>query len=179
MAKKIKNKAKARRRPAKALKTARKKKALKIKPPLKKEQRPAENEGARRTKIRIIGIGGGGSSIVSEIARGVGRADFMGANTDLQAQKSLPRNVKAFAFGQEFTHGLGCGMDASLGERAAEAEKERIKKLLEGQDICVIVASLGGGTGSGASPVFAAAAKEAKCLSLGIFTMPFMFEGQK
>jgi len=116
---------------------------------------------------------------VSEIAKSVGRADFVAANTDLQAQRHLPRGVKAFAFGQELTKGLGCGMDDALGQRAAEAEEERIEHLFEGQDICVLVASLGGGTGSGASSVFAKAAKEAKCLTLGIFTMPFAFEGQK
>ena len=136
-------------------------------------------EGAQRTKIRIIGIGGGGSSIVGEIARFVGKADFVCANTDVQAQKNLPRNIRTFLFGQEVTRGLGCGMDPVLGETAAKAEKDRIKKLMEGQDICILVASLGGGAGSGAIAVFAEAAKEAKCLTLGIFTMPFSFEGQK
>ena len=136
-------------------------------------------EGVRKTKIRVIGIGGGGGSIVGEIARAVGRVDFVSANTDLQAQKNLPRSVRGFAFGQELTRGLGCGMDATLGEAAAKTEKDRIKKLMEGQDVCMLVASLGGGTGSGATPVFAEAAKEAKCLTLGIFTMPFSFEGQK
>ena len=136
-------------------------------------------EAVRKTKVRVIGIGGGGSSIVGEIARTVKRADFVSANTDLQAQKNLPRNVRGFAFGQELTKGLGCGMDPNLGEAAAKADKDRIKKLMEGQDVCIIIVSLGGGAGSGAALVFAEAAKEAKCLTLGIFTMPFSFEGQK
>lgn len=143
------------------------------------KQLVAVPEGIQRTKIRIIGIGGGGSSIVGEIARFVGKADFVCANTDVQAQKNLPRNVRTFLFGQEVTRGLGCGMDPVLGETAAKAERDRIKKLMEGQDICILVASLGGGAGSGAIAVFAEAAKEAKCLTLGIFTMPFSFEGQK
>lgn len=145
-----------------------------------KKSRPAElSEGVHKTKVRVIGIGGGGSNIVAEIARAVGRVDFIAANTDLQAQKNLPRDIKVFAFGQELTKGLGCGMDVQLGEAAAKAEKDRIKKLVEGQDVCILVASLGGGTGSGAASVFAEAAREAKCLTLGIFTMPFSFEGQK
>ncbi|MDP4007332.1 MAG: hypothetical protein Q8P55_01935 [bacterium] len=146
----------------------------------KRKARNAESlEGARKTKVRVIGIGGGGGSIVGEIARTVGKADFVAINTDLQAQKTLPRSVKGFIFGQELTRGLGCGMDALLGEAAARAGKDRIKKLTEGQDVCILVASLGGGTGSGASSVVAEAAREAKCLTLGIFTLPFSFEGQK
>ncbi|MDA1337154.1 MAG: cell division protein FtsZ [bacterium] len=145
----------------------------------KAKQLALSAEGAQKTKIRVIGVGGGGSSIVAEIARLVGRVDFVSANTDMQAQKNLSRNIRAFAFGQELTHGLGCGMDVALGEAGAKAEKDRIKKLVEGQDVCILIASLGGGTGSGAISVFAEAAKEAKCLTLGIFTMPFAFEGQK
>lgn len=147
--------------------------------PKRKVSRPEPPEAVRKTKIRVIGIGGGGGSIVGELARSVGKVDFVSANTDLQAQKNLPRSVRGFMFGQELTRGLGCGMDEKLGESAAKAEKDRIKKLVEGQDVCILVVSLGGGTGSGASLVFAEAAKEAKCLTLGIFTMPFSFEGQK
>jgi len=147
--------------------------------PAKAKQLALAPEGVRKTKVRVIGIGGGGGSIVGEIAKSVRKIDFVSANTDLQAQKSLPRNVRGFVFGQELTRGLGCGMDEKLGESAAKAEKDRIKKLVEGQDVCILIVSLGGGTGSGASPVFAEAAKEAKCISLGIFTMPFSFEGQK
>ena len=136
-------------------------------------------EGVHRTKIRIIGIGGGGGNIVAEISSRVQKFDFVGANTDTQSLKELPRKVKIFSFGQDVTRGLGCGMDAELGERTAKAEKERIKKLLEGSDICIIIASLGGGTGSGAAPVFAEVSQELKNLTLGIFTMPFGFEGDK
>lgn len=132
-----------------------------------------------RTHIRIIGIGGGGGNIVGEIAKTVSRADFIAANTDVQAQKGLSKNVRLFMFGESLTRGMGCGMDASLGEQAARAEKDKIKKLVEGQDICILVSSLGGGTGSGATTVFAEVAKEAHCLTLGIFTMPFSFEGTK
>lgn len=136
-------------------------------------------EDVPRTRIRIIGVGGGGGNIVSEIAKLVGRVDFVGANTDLQALKTLSKNVKRFSFGEELTHGLGCGMDAVKGEEAARMEKERIKNMMQGQDICILVASLGGGTGSGAAPVFAEVSRELKNLTLGIFCMPFSFEGEK
>src|SRR3989344_591106 len=132
-----------------------------------------------RTRIRIIGVGGGGGNIVSEIAKLVGRIDFVGANTDVQALKTLSKNVKRFSFGEDLTHGLGCGMDAQKGEEAARMEKERIKSMMQGQDICILVASLGGGTGSGAVPVFAEVSRELKNLTLGIFCMPFSFEGEK
>ena len=185
MAKKPKKRVK--KKPASLTGASRRRKGQRQKEAQQKEvSRPAKasklaltSEGVHKTKIRVIGIGGGGSSIVGEIARLVGRVDFVSANTDLQAQKNLPRNVRGFAFGQEFTKGLGCGMDPILGETAAKAEKDRIKKLVEGQDVCILIASLGGGTGSGAVLVFAEAAKEAKCLTLWIFTMPFSFEGQQ
>lgn len=136
-------------------------------------------EDVPRTRIRIIGIGGGGGNIVSEIAKDVVRIDFVGANTDLQALKTLSKNVKRFSFGEDITRGLGCGMDAGKGEESARMERERIKNMMQGQDICILVASLGGGTGSGAVPVFAEVSRELKSLTLGIFTMPFSFEGEK
>ena len=132
-----------------------------------------------RTRVRVVGIGGGGSNIVEEIASRVPRVDFFAANTDMQDLKKVSGKVRAFPFGQKLTRGLGCGMDADLGEQAARSEKERIKKLFEGQDVSILIASLGGGTGSGAVTVFAEAAREAKSLVLGIFTLPFEFEGKK
>ncbi len=132
-----------------------------------------------RTKVRVMGIGGGGGNIVAEIASRVSRADFFVANTDMQDLRKASARVRKFPFGQKLTKGLGCGMDANLGELAARSEKDRMKKLFEGQDVSIIVASLGGGTGSGAAPVFAQAAREAKSLVLGIFTLPFEFEGKK
>ena len=182
MAKKIQ---KVKTKPKKAQKKDQRKTISRVKkrPPaksfLKVKQLASAPEEVAKTKIRVIGIGGGGSSIVGEIARSIGKVDFVCANTDVQAQKNLPKNTRAFIFGQEITRGLGCGMDPVLGETAAKAEKDRIKKLMEGQDICILIASLGGGAGSGAISVFAEAAKEAKCLTLCLLTMPFSFEGQK
>jgi len=127
----------------------------------------------------VIGVGGGGGNIVSEISSRVQRFEFVGANTDSQALKELPKKVKSFAFGQDLTGGLGCGMDETLGERCAKAEKEKIKRLLEGSDICILVATLGGGTGSGATGTFAEISQGVRSLTVGIFTMPFAFEGER
>ena len=136
-------------------------------------------DGIVKTRMRIIGLGGGGSNIVSEISQRLEKADFVAANTDVQALKNVGRNTKKFAFGQNLTKGLGCGMDPHMGKLAAEEEREKIKNLLEGQDLSVLVATLGGGTGSGSAPVFAEVSQELKNLTVGIFTMPFSFEGEK
>ncbi len=138
-----------------------------------------QSEGIKKTKIRVIGIGGGGGMIVSEIASRVSKATFMVANTDRQALRTCSRKVIRFPFGQNLTHGLGTGMSADLGREAALAEKEKIKKLLEGQDLCIFVVSLGGGAGSGAAPIFAKISKSLGNLNYGIFTLPFKFEGER
>lgn len=132
----------------------------------------------RRTKLRVIGIGGGGCSIISEIVSRIKKADFVAANTDLRALRSV-KKVKRFQFGQSLTQGLGTGMNTEVGEMAAQNEKDKIKKLFEDQDLCIIIASLGGGTGSGSTPIFAKISKNLPCLTYGIFTLPFEFEGEK
>ena len=158
-----------------------KKAKLKKKKTVIKRRSPKKSdlESVRRIKMRILGVGGGAGNIISEVSFGVSKVDFIAANTDTQALKGVSKKVRSFAFGQEFTHGLGAGMDVKVGESAAKAEKGRIKKLFEGQDFCVLIASLGGGTGSGATPIFAEAARESKCITMGIFTMPFHFEGDR
>jgi len=161
-----------------------KRKKLKIHPVKSRKAGPSPSQksgvfnGVHKTKIRIIGIGGGGGSIVSEIVSRIKKADFVIANTDIRALKAV-RQVKRFQFGQSLTKGLGTGMNTELGELAAQNEKEKIKKLFEGQDFCIIVACLGGGTGSGATPIFAKISKNSGCLTYGIFTLPFEFEGEK
>jgi len=146
---------------------------------IKKPPAKAEVEKIKKTKIRMIGIGGGAGAIVSEIAARMPRATFVAANTDLKSLKTISRKVVRFPFGQNFTHGLGTGMNVSLGREAALAEKDKIKNLLSGQDLCILVVCLGGGTGSGALPVFAKIARKMGNLTYGIFTLPFKFEGEK
>jgi len=151
----------------------------KIEKALKKPLEKTESERVKRTKIRVIGIGGGGGSIVSEIASRVKQASFLVANTDTKALKGANRKAIRFQFGENLTQGLGTGMDAELAEIAAQNEKERIKKILEGQDLLIVIACLGGGVGSGATPVFAKISKSLRNLTYGIFTLPFKFEGEK
>lgn len=147
----------------------------------KRKRKPAKKTGdsVRRPKIKIIGIGGGGGSIVSEIASRVRKVNFVIANTDTQSLKRSSKKAKKFHFGMELTHGLGTGMDVEVASAAAENSKEKIKKMMEGQDLCILVASLGGGTGSGAGPLFAKISKSLGNLTYGIFTLPFEFEGRK
>ena len=155
-----------------------KSKKLAKKPVVKKQtQKYAGN--IKQTKIKLVGIGGGGCSIVSGISSSLKRIDFIVANTDVQALKKTNKNCKRLQFGEELTQGLGCGMNPELGKKSAENEREKIKKMLEGADFCILVSCLGGGAGSGASPVFADICKELKIISFGIFTLPFKFEGEK
>lgn len=134
----------------------------------------------KKIKIKVIGIGGGGGSIVSEISLKIKKnINFVVANTDKQALKLTGKKATRFSFGYDLTQGLGTGMNKEIGKIAAENEKEKIKKILEDQDFCIFVSCLGGGTGSGAVPIFAKIAKNLGCISYGIFTIPFKFEGEK
>jgi cell division protein FtsZ len=149
---------------------------------VQKQVRPAlesSSQEIKKTKIRVIGIGGGAGNIVSELAARIKKASFAAANTDSQALKHLNKNVFRFQFGHNLTHGLGTGMNSELARTAALAEKEKIKKLFQGYDFCILISSLGGGAGSGASPIFAREAKNSGAVTLGVFTLPFKFEGEK
>ena len=130
-----------------------------------------------KAKIRVIGIGGGGGSIVSEIGKSLDKASFVVADTDVRAFKKK-RGIKYFSFGKEMTHGLGTGLNTDLATRAAEMKKEKIAKFFEGQDIVILIACLGGGVGSGATRVFSEVNKDFKGIIFGIFTLPFKFEGK-
>ncbi len=154
-----------------------KKKIVKKPLALKTKKKVSDDNSTSKTKIRIIGIGGGGGSIISEISTDLSKIDFVAANTDKRSLRDLSRKVKTFHFGNKQTKGFGTGMDPELGKNAASEEKDKIKKLMEGQDVCILVASLGAGTGSGATPIFAKVAKESGCIVYGIFTLPFNFEG--
>lgn len=144
-----------------------------------KPEKISPEEAVKKIRIQVIGIGGGGCSIISEIANNLKRVNFVAANTDSRSLKGLNKKIKRFQFGQNLTYDLGTGMNAGLGQLAAENEKERIKNLLKDQDLCIIVASLGGGTGSGAAPVFAKISRSLGNITYGIFTLPFGFEGEK
>ena len=157
--------------------------AAEIHAPVAKQKQKAAGDlpefEVKKTKIRIVGVGGGGGNIVSEIANRVKKSSFVVANTDAAALRHASKNVSVFQFGENFTRGLGTGMDPRVAEEAATQEKEKIKKIMEGHDLVIIVASLGGGAGSGAAPVFAQISKSLGNLTYGIFTLPFEFEGAK
>jgi cell division protein FtsZ len=149
---------------------------------VKKQIQKAENtefpaDTLFKARIKVIGIGGGGGSIVSEIGRSLEKATFVIADTDIRALKKKS-GIKYFWFGEELTHGLGTGVNVDLAKRAAESAKEKISSVFQDQDIIIFIASLGGGLGSGATQVFAQAAKEFGGITLGIFTLPFKFEGK-
>jgi cell division protein FtsZ len=136
-----------------------------------------ETETLFKARIKVVGIGGGGGSIVSEIGRSLEKATFVIADTDIRALKKRP-GIKYFWFGEELTHGLGTGVNIDLAKQAAEEAKEKISDIFKDQDIVIFIASLGGGLGSGATQVFAEVAKKFGGITFGIFTLPFKFEGK-
>ncbi|MFQ5521614.1 MAG: cell division protein FtsZ, partial [Candidatus Methylomirabilia bacterium] len=129
--------------------------------------------------IKVIGLGGaGGNAIGRMIAARFSGVEFIVANTDLQALRASPAPVK-LQLGVHLTGGLGAGSDPEIGRRAAEEDRERISQFLQGADMAFVTAGLGGGTGTGATPVVAAVAKELGILTVAVVTKPFFFEGKK
>lgn len=134
------------------------------------------NEYNQVAKIKVFGIGGAGNNAVNRMAQeGVKGVDFYVANTDLQALDASPVTNK-ITLGKD---GLGAGGVPDNGRKAAVESEEDIRKAMEGADMVFLTAGLGGGTGTGASPLFAKIAKEIGALTVGIVTKPFNFEGKK
>ncbi len=129
------------------------------------------------SKIKVIGIGGAGGNAVSRMWRAkLQGVELVAMNADLQDLKRAKANRKV-ALGREVTGGLVTGMDPTLGRKAAEESIEEIREVCEGAEMVFIAAGLGGGTGSGASPVIARTANELGALTVGVVTLPFSFEG--
>jgi cell division protein FtsZ len=134
------------------------------------------NGGAR---IAVIGIGGGGSNAVDRmIQAGVRGVEFVAINTDTQAlaRSDAPHRLR---IGEKLTRGLGAGGKPEIGARAAEESAEQIFELLKETDMVFIAAGMGGGTGTGASPIVAGIAQEVGALTVGVVTKPFNFEGNR
>src|SRR6185312_9757918 len=131
-------------------------------------------------KIRVMGIGGGGSNAIgSMISSGnISGVDFCAVNTDAQALL-LNKADSKIQIGEAFTKGLGSGGDPEIGREAAEESRDKIKAMLEGSDMVFLTAGMGGGTGTGATPVVAEVAKEIGALTVAVVTKPFMFEGTR
>ncbi len=134
---------------------------------------------ANNANIKVFGIGGGGLNAVNNMIRsGLTGVEFFAANTDAQAlASSLPTNK--LRLGDDITKGLGAGADPDVGRAAARESVETIRKALEGADMVFITAGMGGGTGTFGASVVAEVAKSLGCLTVGVVTKPFLFEGKR
>jgi cell division protein FtsZ len=138
-----------------------------------------EDEVQLGTRIKVVGVGGGGSNAVARMLHeGLGGIDFYILNTDKQALAASPVANK-IPIGKKLTSGLGAGADPSVGRQAALEDTEQIIEILEGADMVFVTAGLGGGTGTGAAPVVASLAKELNALTVAVVTKPFAFEGPR
>lgn len=138
-----------------------------------------EDEVQLGTRIKVVGVGGGGSNAVTRMLQeGLGGIEFYVLNTDKQALAASPVANK-IAIGKKLTSGLGAGADPSIGRQAALEDTEQIIEILEGADMVFVTAGLGGGTGTGAAPVVASLAKELNALTVAVVTKPFAFEGSR
>jgi len=137
---------------------------------------PAARRGA---KIKVIGVGGGGSNAVNRMVEvGLTGVEFIVANTDAQALDHSRATIK-LQLGQKLTKGLGAGADPNIGRQAALEDTDMIIQALSGADMIFVTTGLGGGTGTGAAPVIASLASELGALTIGVVTKPFRFEGKK
>lgn len=134
---------------------------------------PSENP----TVIKVVGVGGGGGNAINRMVdEGIRNVEFISINSDKQALSVSKADVK-LVIGETITGGLGAGTDPSRGERAALEDAEKIEEVLKGADLVFIATGLGGGTGTGASPVIAQIAQKIGALTIGVVTKPFTHEG--
>ena len=132
-----------------------------------------------RPRITVIGVGGaGGNAIANMMEADIEGVDFIVANTDAQSLSTSPAEHR-IQLGPESTGGLGAGARPELGKAAAEETVDQIEEALEGVNMCFIAAGMGGGTGTGAAPVIAEAARRKNVLTVGVVTKPFLFEGTR
>jgi len=129
-------------------------------------------------KIKVVGVGGGGNNAINSmiLSKEIKGVEFISINTDAQALLTSKAETK-LQIGSNFTRGLGAGADPEVGRTAAEESREKIKELLFDTDMVFITAGMGGGTGTGASPIIAEIAKETGALTVSVVTKPFAFEG--
>ncbi len=129
------------------------------------------------TKIKVVGVGGSGGNAISRMAKcKIKGVDLVAVNADRQDLQRCRAQYKV-RIGNKLTKGLGTGMNPEIGRKAAEEQREEIRKVLEGADMVFITCGLGGGTGSGAGPVVADVAKKLGALTVAVVTTPFSFEG--
>jgi cell division protein FtsZ len=138
-----------------------------------------EEEGRTGARIKVVGVGGGGSNAVNRmVLAGLDGVEFIVANTDLQAIKlnAAPHKIQ---IGSKLTKGLGAGADPNVGRQAALEDTDKLIEALDGADMVFVTTGLGGGTGTGAAPVIASLASELGALTIAVVTKPFKFEGKK
>lgn len=132
----------------------------------------------QRAVIKVCGIGGGGGNAVGRmIEDGLRDVEFITINTDAQALKNSPAGTR-LQIGASVTKGLGSGAQPEVGQQAAEEDLERVAEVVQGADMVFLTAGMGGGTGTGATPLVARAARESGALTVGIVTLPFSFEAK-
>ncbi|RYL92877.1 cell division protein FtsZ [Sporolactobacillus sp. THM19-2] len=138
-----------------------------------------DTETEHLAKIKVIGVGGGGSNAVNRmIDSGIQGVEFVCANTDAQALKLSKAGTK-LQLGEKLTKGLGAGANPDVGKKAAEESRDQVEEVLKGSDMVFVTAGMGGGTGTGAAPTIAEIARDAGALTVGVVTRPFTFEGRK
>jgi len=134
---------------------------------------------AAQAIIKVLGVGGGGGNAINRmIDEGIDGVEFIAVNTDVQVL-SLNKAEKKVQIGPRTTGGLGAGSYPEVGRKSAEESKDELRKVIEGADLVFITAGMGGGTGTGASPVIASIAKELGILTVAVVTRPFTFEGRQ
>ncbi|MGB4301205.1 MAG: cell division protein FtsZ, partial [Acetomicrobium sp.] len=140
-----------------------------------------DNSDDRKYKeiIKVVGVGGGGNNALNHIiSNGLKGVEFIAANTDIAHLNQNLADVKII-LGEQLTRGLGAGSDPEIGFKAAKESIDIIKEVLQGADMVFLTAGMGGGTGTGASPVIAEVAKEVGALVVAVVTKPFIFEGRR
>ncbi|MEO7112938.1 MAG: cell division protein FtsZ, partial [Polyangiaceae bacterium] len=139
----------------------------------------ADDQGGYDARIKVIGCGGSGGNAVNTMMNfGLEGVEFVVVNTDAQALNASLAPSKMH-IGASVTRGLGAGADPEKGRKAALEDVTRLKEMLSGADMVFVTAGMGGGTGTGAAPVIAQLAREEGCLTVGVVTKPFFFEGKQ
>ncbi len=138
-----------------------------------------EETVAQNARMKVVGVGGGGGNAVNRmIAEHLTGVEFISVNTDAQALLHNDADVK-IQIGKKLTRGLGAGARPEIGRQAIEENRDEVLHTLEGADLVFVTCGMGGGTGTGASPIIAQLARDVGALTVGIITKPFLFEGRK
>lgn len=154
-------------------------KPIKKPKPKKKKKEEKKNFLTKNIQIKIVGVGGAGGNVVTRMKeKRIEGVEFVTINTDVQGLHNTKSDIK-LQIGKEICRGLGAGMDPTRGREAAEESVEEINQAVQGADLLFLTCGLGGGTGSGASPIVANLAKQSGALVIAVVTKPFVFEGER